>query len=434
MALTKVLKLKARMLSPFTDKEALDVIRELQWQTAKASNAVMMACNLRLSEMFVTDFKPVESQKEFSKRTYLIAVDSAPFLRSDNAGKIQYDITGRYFGKSDGSYMKMVMKKTGNPPMMFKPDCPVPIKSGKDIKIEFGKNRQCTITLPVLSKNKWNEAHPDKQLKSGAFAFAIETGGNGHVLATLEKCVSGEYKVGASQITKSGKEVYIILTFSFEHAKADNLDKKRVLGVDLGIKYAAVCAVSDSDRKLFVPGEQIIQNCIRLENKRKKIQRETTYNGKDGHGRKHKTTSRRSAMKRQSNYHSLANRRFAKKIVDFAVDNGCGVINLEDLSGYGTSHSSDRFLGKWAYYQLQDFIGQKAAEHGISVKKIEPRYTSLTCSACGEAHIKSLNRPSQSEFICNNPKCTNYMKTVNADLNAARVIAHDMASKPVEYN
>lgn len=54
-------------------------------------------------------------------------------------------------------------------------------------------------------------------------------------------------------------------------------------------------------------------------------------------------------------------------IVDFAIKNGCGVIQMEDLSGF-TEKAKESFLKNWVYYDLQNKIEYKAKEKGINVE------------------------------------------------------------------
>ncbi|WP_460013788.1 zinc ribbon domain-containing protein [Lysinibacillus sp. CTST325] len=65
-----------------------------------------------------------------------------------------------------------------------------------------------------------------------------------------------------------------------------------------------------------------------------------------------------------------------------------------------------------------------ATEHGITVIKVEPAYTSQRCNHCGFVHNKvrkEVYRSTQEQFICINCK-----HEVNADLNAARNTMDDI--------
>jgi transposase len=69
-------------------------------------------------------------------------------------------------------------------------------------------------------------------------------------------------------------------------------------------------------------------------------------------------------------------------------------------------------MGNWAFADLADKITYKAQDAGIPVYRVDPAYTSQTCSVCG--HCARANRPSQARF-----KCTQCGFEANADHNAA---------------
>jgi IS605 OrfB family transposase len=65
----------------------------------------------------------------------------------------------------------------------------------------------------------------------------------------------------------------------------------------------------------------------------------------------------------------------------------------------------------WAFGQLGSFIEYKAAERGVKVVYVDPKYTSQRCPKCG---IASKNSRHKHIF-----KCSSCGYTANADLNAA---------------
>ncbi|TXT59094.1 MAG: hypothetical protein BAJALOKI1v1_1480011 [Promethearchaeota archaeon] len=70
-------------------------------------------------------------------------------------------------------------------------------------------------------------------------------------------------------------------------------------------------------------------------------------------------------------------------------------------------------FGNWAYYQLEQFIIERAEKQGKTILFVNPKYTSLRCWQCG--HISKKNRKNQSVFRCH--QCA---FELNADLNASR--------------
>ena len=71
----------------------------------------------------------------------------------------------------------------------------------------------------------------------------------------------------------------------------------------------------------------------------------------------------------------------------------------------------------WSYYQLEQFLIQRAEKVGKTILFVNPRHTSQMCSQCG--YIDKKNRSSQSKFLCR--EC---FFELNADLNAARNLSN----------
>jgi len=77
--------------------------------------------------------------------------------------------------------------------------------------------------------------------------------------------------------------------------------------------------------------------------------------------------------------------------------------------------NADKSIHSWPFYQLKQFIKERAAKFHIPVSDINPYQTSQTCFEC--RHAQKGNR-NQDKFKCK--KCGH---TSHADLNAAKNIA-----------
>ena len=188
------------------------------------------------------------------------------------------------------------------------------------------------------------------------------------------------------------------------------------MGVDLGIVNPTYMAFNfDEYLRYNIEGSEIISFRQRVEARRNALLRQSKYAGKGRRGRGRKTLLKPIEKLRDkvTNFRRTTNHKYSKYIVDMAEKHGCGIIQLEDLSGIS---DRDTFLKQWSYYELQQFIEYKAKERGIEVKYVNPEYTSQRCSSCG--HIAEGNRIKQAEF-----KCTLCGYKTNADFNAARNIA-----------
>lgn len=245
----------------------------------------------------------------------------------------------------------------------------------------------------------------------------------------FEKIFSEEYKVCGSSIEIDGGK--IILNLCMDIPKAEHkLDKNVTVGVDLGLAIPAACALNNNEyERLFVGNiDDFLRIRTQLQSQRRRLQRNLKTTG-GGHGRGKKLKALDRLRDRERNFVQTYNHMISRRVVDFAVKNGAGYINIEDLSGFGkdrkgeTQKDKEIVLRNWSYYELQQNITYKAQMHGIEVRKVKPEYTSQICSYCGERGI----RKEQAKFVCINPACRCHKiydkDYINADFNAARNIA-----------
>ena len=228
------------------------------------------------------------------------------------------------------------------------------------------------------------------------------------------------YKIQGSSIdiTEEGK---IILNLSVGIPVSDSMrDESKVVGVDLGMAVPAVCALNDGQERCYIGSiDELLRVRTQIQSEIRKLQKSLASTA-GGHGRKKKLKHLEALKEREANFVRTYNHMVSRRTVDFALKNNAGVIQLEDLSGF-SGDRSEYVLRNWSYYQLQSDISYKASIHGIKVRKVDPAYTSQTCSLCG--HYEPGQRISQKAFVCKNPECSGFGKEVNADYNAARNIA-----------
>ena len=224
--------------------------------------------------------------------------------------------------------------------------------------------------------------------------------------------LKGEYKIKGSSIEVVKTEIFLNLSMEIPK-KAHKLDENTVVGVDLGLKIPAVCAVNNSrERKYIGDINDFFRVRTKLQSQYTRTQRSLKLNT-GGHGRKKKMQALNRLKDKEKNFANCYNHNVSKAIVEFAVSVGAKYIHLEDLSGFD---SDQTILRNWSFYQLQNFITYKAERVGIIVKKVNPAFTSQTCSRCG--NLEDGQREKQKDFKCK--KCGYY---ANADYNAAKNIS-----------
>lgn len=291
----------------------------------------------------------------------------------------------------------------------FKRGQPVPVRS-RQIKI-LDKDK---LSISLVNKNGGESRGVPKKGNSYSFEVAIASKKK-YAKEIMNRLISGRYELCDSRIEKDGKDVYLQLVYKDTEVKQYAVDKDTILGIDLGISKAVTMAVSGSPKYDFIEGGEIEAFRKRTEARRRSIQNQLRYasENRKGHGRKTLLKPLGVLSGKIENFKDLTNHRYSKYIVDYAIKNGCGTIQFEDLTGIKNNSS---FLANWSYYDLQTKVKYKAQDAGIEVVMISPKHTSQRCNKCGI--IDKENRKSQEVF-----ECINCGHKANADVNAARNIA-----------
>lgn len=301
------------------------------------------------------------------------------------------------------------------------------IWKGKSVIPTFSRNQP----IPIRERNfdilDVNTLRLRFLSKTGGEYYGVEREGNavpidlivkskkGHAKKVMRKIMSGDYIPRDSKIQITNEGIFFLLHYKELEVKQVALDKDKILGIDLGIVNALTLAVGGEYKYLHIKGGEITEFRNRVEKRRvsKRNQLRVASDNRFGHGRNTLLRPLDTMSNKISNFKDLTNHRYSKKVVEFAIKNGCGTIQMEDLTGIS---KNNLMLKTWSYYDLQQKIEYKAKEFGIEVIYVKPKYTSLRCSKCGCIHED--NRLSQEKF-----KCQICGEESNADLNAARNIS-----------
>lgn len=293
----------------------------------------------------------------------------------------------------------------------------------KSIVLERTKD-EYTVVLSILSKDGSIKHNIPQRL---TFKCEVKDKSTREI---LNRCINGDYKISGSKLVyvkkkKGGGEKNssgkwcLNLGYSFD-AEAKKLDEDKILGIDLGIVKPFVASVYGDYNRLWVDGgkdSEIEAFRRKVEARRKALlrQRKVCGDGSIGHGYKTRTAPANALEDKIARFRDTINHKYSRAIVEYAVKQNCGVIQMENLKGI-TDGEQPRYLKNWSYFDLKTKIENKAKEHGIKVVYIEPQYTTLRCSKCG--YIDKENNPNQATFICQSCGFK-----ANADYNASQNIA-----------
>jgi putative transposase len=187
------------------------------------------------------------------------------------------------------------------------------------------------------------------------------------------------------------------------------------VGIDLNETNALV-AVDPDGRELFISGR-----AIKVKNRRTAKTRSRLQSKHATRKAQHKDTrSVRRVMKRLGRKQRNRTRTFAQQtasqLVQWAPQNA--VLVFEDLhmpqpqKGKIRGRALRRRLSLWQHGLIRECAANKAQEHGMTLAKVDPRYTSKLCSRCGLR-----GKRHRHVFTC--PHCG---FSIHADINAARNI------------
>ena len=262
--------------------------------------------------------------------------------------------------------------------------------------------------------------------------FIVNPGNSMDLRRLLFKIFTGEYSFGEGKVQvlnnkndKKGMEKMMLLLSVKKPITLAQLDEDTVVGVDIGAKNPAVCALNNDTEARMYCGDNFAMLKIHEEHlsRRKEEQVKSIFN-KSKHGRKKKLKKASQHNTKERDKAKTANHKIAKQVVQFALDHNAKYINLEYLEGYFKIPENADKRKLWSYYEIQTMIKNKAAQYGIEVRMVDSFYTSQVCSFCGSDKEGQLI--DRDRFICKNPDCISHKfksTFIESDFNAARNIA-----------
>ncbi len=196
-----------------------------------------------------------------------------------------------------------------------------------------------------------------------------------------------------------------------------SMSEAPAVGIDLGITNFLVDSNNHSEEnpRFFRAEESQLKKAARAEDRRRKAQKLSAVNGKPV-ARIHE----RIANKRRNFAHQLS-----RKLVDANA-----VICVEDLDVNQMIHSAcyAKSIHDAAWTQFIKFLEYKVAYTDKRVIKVNPAYTSQTCSSCGHRQLMPV---AERQYLC--PCCgLDISRDYNAALNILALGLQSIGIQPVE--
>ena len=202
------------------------------------------------------------------------------------------------------------------------------------------------------------------------------------------------YRFGTAKLVNKHGKYYLHIPVTYEVEESNISDICNVVGIDRGINF--VVATYDSKHKSgFVSGKAIKQKRANYSRLRKELQM------------RHTPSSRRRLKaigQRENRWMQDINHQVSKALATGNPKHTLFV--LEDLTGIRNVtervKTKKRYVSvSWSFYDLEQKLIYKAKQNQSSVIKVDPRYTSQCCPACG--HTEKSNRNKKIHlFTCKN--------------------------------
>ena len=202
------------------------------------------------------------------------------------------------------------------------------------------------------------------------------------------------YRFGTAKLVNKRGKYYLHIPVTYEVEESNISDICNVVGIDRGINF--VVATYDSKHKSgFVSGKAIKQKRANYSRLRKELQM------------RHTPSSRRRLKaigQRENRWMQDINHQVSKALATGNPKHTLFV--LEDLTGIRNVtervKTKKRYVSvSWSFYDLEQKLIYKAKQNQSSVIKVDPRYTSQCCPACG--HTEKSNRNKKIHlFTCKN--------------------------------
>ena len=405
------------------------------WRTGKTGvlpREKTSGLNKRLREMLLEEDK--------KKPDYDATKTAEGLNKFSKTGALPDTVAGalsryRIMGLTSGEKWKQVINGKSALPT-FRGNMAIPIRCDKAHQRRLERTGSGEVVLDLMIRNK---PYPRVLLGTRGIGESAE--------AIIERLLSNEaqgnqgYRQRYFEVKEDeNKTWWLCVCYTLPAPAPPKLDPSRIVGVDLGYACPVYTAISNGHARLGYRAFSALAARVKAlklgtMRRRKEIQwgGRTIISGeaaRSGHGRKRKLLGIEKLQGKINDAYTTLNHQMSAAVIKFALDNGAGTIQLENLEGL-REKLSGTFLGQmWRYYQLQQFLQYKAKENGIVIRKVNPRYTSRRCSKCGHINIgftraardRNAEKGFSARFKCTKPGCD---FEADADYNAAKNLAVD---------
>ncbi len=233
-----------------------------------------------------------------------------------------------------------------------------------------------------------------------------------HIGNYQKHLLQGQNPKSATLVKRKDGSFYLQIQLESEPPEISETDE--VLGVDLG--RTDIACTSEGSK---FSGKEVTKVRDQYSRVRASLQRKASKGTRSTRRRARQVLQRLSGRERR--FQAWLNHTISYRLIQQAKSNH-QAIALEDLTGIRErtnqmprSKTERRRSNSWAFYQLRQFLTYKGVKFGVSIRFVDPRYTSKTCHCC-----KVIGNRQGKKFECLNQNCG---WIGDADVNGAKNIA-----------
>ncbi|MFQ5980965.1 MAG: RNA-guided endonuclease InsQ/TnpB family protein [Candidatus Heimdallarchaeota archaeon] len=223
---------------------------------------------------------------------------------------------------------------------------------------------------------------------------------------------------------------FLDFPWSGDHTGQKNLRAPRVLATDLGVINLTTSVICEAGSQIspplfWSPPQSTLNKIDQLYHYVARLQRKLDLYRKEWAGQGKRFQERERLYRKLNRYREELLHLTSNQLIATALHWQCQTLVLEDLRNYDPPKSRrklSRKLSNWLRGALYELLVYKAKRVGLTVRRVNPRWTSSYCPRCGVKGLKirepraRQSAPQGRFFLC--PHChfiadRDYIASVN---------------------
>lgn len=216
---------------------------------------------------------------------------------------------------------------------------------------------------------------------------------------TLRGIVSGSLPHGDCKLLydERRRKWYGLLSYAEPAIHRPECSPDRVLVIHRGMHNFLTALSSTGHFNKMTPGRKLLAAKRRFKARRddvKNVSKSERGSGGKGHGTPRRYALPDALAEKEKRFIRTYCRQQAARVVQLAVQWGCGTVVLEDYGGIQPSDDPNkrRFVERFPFHELGECIAWALRKSGLTLETVASEYISSECPACGNLDSAQHNR------------------------------------------